>query len=339
MCSSKHNGRHLPKGRSSGFVSRLGQKQRQISKYLVDLIKAATHTTKGDVSMNSENTVPSTGAGTISNQQAYGKMPDIESPLENKTGPSESQDVLTKRASESEQPRAKIPEERTAEEQTAPPAEARTTGDPEKVDAAPIPDQVQDGFQKLEAVLAENQQAILETFEKKLTYDRFKEEQIDRLHTELVAYKRDLLTKTTRPLVEGLVRLYGGLQKTEHDLQKFAAEDLTPDLLFETLAGFRDDLEIVLEQQGVVLFSEPEEKFNPRRQTCRRNVPCEDESMIGLIADRRTPGFEQNGEILKKELVEVYIRSGKKNATTETAPISQPAEVVATTNQTGAEHE
>jgi hypothetical protein len=40
---------------------------------------------------------------------------------------------------------------------------------------------------------------ILEAFEHKLAYDRTKQEQIDRLHKELVSYRSDFITKTGRP--------------------------------------------------------------------------------------------------------------------------------------------
>jgi len=150
---------------------------------------------------------------------------------------------------------------------------------------------------------------LLQHLRDKLTYDRFKEEQITRLHEELQAYKSDLVAKPARQLVQGLIRMHDDLGKMATALRQKPAEELTPERFFQQFADFQDDLELLLGQNGVERFQTPGDVFDPRRQTAIRMVPADDPSRVGQIAERLRPGFEQGEALLQKERVAVYVAS------------------------------
>jgi len=183
---------------------------------------------------------------------------------------------------------------------------------PPSGDIAPssaLPAAVADELAALRRCVEESSQELRKAFADKLAFDHHKEKQIDSLHAELQSYKRDLLARATQPLVSGLVRLHDSFGRMAEHMRGEPPEELTPERFFEVLEGFRDDLEIVLEDHGVTLFREPDERFEPRRQSSRRTVGTPDESRIGTVAGRVRPGFEQGELLLRKEMVDVYVRA------------------------------
>lgn len=147
---------------------------------------------------------------------------------------------------------------------------------------------------------------LRETLVAKLTYDRFKEEQIERLHAELQEHKKDLLARTVRPLLSRIIRLHGDLDRMVDGLRSRAPEDLTPERFFQALQGLADDLEILLEDHGVQAFEHPDHRFDPNRQTALEALETDDEGQVGHVARRVRPGFEYGQVLLQKERVVVY---------------------------------
>ncbi len=194
----------------------------------------------------------------------------------------------------------------------APPPPAPASEAPPPLPEAPaslLPETVVEELAALGHRVEKGSQTLLKAFEDKMAFDRHKEQQIDALHDELQEHKRDLLARATRPLLSGLVRLHDSLGRMVEDLRHESPEELTPERFFGILEGFQDDVEIVLEDNGVSLFLEPCERFEPRRQTSRRTVETDDEDRVGRIAHRARPGFEQEETLLQKERVDVYVRA------------------------------
>jgi molecular chaperone GrpE len=156
---------------------------------------------------------------------------------------------------------------------------------------------------------------LLQQLRDKLTYDRFKEDQIARLHEELQSYKSDLISKPARQLLQGLIRLHDDLGKMTTMLRQKPAEELTPERFFQQFADFQDDLELFLGQNGVEPFQTPGDVFDPRRQTAIRTVPADDPAQVGQIAERLRPGFHQGEALLQKERVAVYVASNGNDNT------------------------
>lgn len=172
---------------------------------------------------------------------------------------------------------------------------------------------VPDPLSRLESALLGGFADLLREIRDKAAVDRFREEQVDRLHTELQTYKNDLVSKQARLLIQGIVRLHDDLGRAVGALRQKPPEELTLDALFRQLADFQDDIELLLGQHGVERFEALGEEIDPRRQTVARTIPTDDPGRAGRIAERVRPGFEQGETILQKERVAVWVASNGTN--------------------------
>jgi molecular chaperone GrpE (heat shock protein) len=187
-----------------------------------------------------------------------------------------------------------------------------------EVPDAPAPPDNSDGTlgsaaERLETLIATGVSSILGEFRDKLALDRFKEDQITRLHEEVQAFRNDLVLRTVRQVLQGLIRLHDDMGKVAASLRERPAEELTPERVFQQIEGFRDDVELLLGQHGVERFEAAVEEFDPRRQTALRTVPAGDPAQVGRIAERLRPGFEQGETLLQKERVAVFAATSGTN--------------------------
>ena len=193
-----------------------------------------------------------------------------------------------------------------------PPPEREVPGSP----APPALDTQDVDLDRLEAAIVNGVESILAEFRDKLALDRFKEEQITRLHEELQEYRNDLISRTARQILLGLIRFHDSLGKVTAALRQKPVEELTPELFFRQLEGFQDDVELLLGQHEVERFEEPGTDFDPRRQTSVRSLSTEDPALVGRIAERVRSGFQQGETLLQKERVAVYAAANGANAKT-----------------------
>jgi molecular chaperone GrpE (heat shock protein) len=159
----------------------------------------------------------------------------------------------------------------------------------------------------LEAAMKAGFYNILKELGDKWALDKFKEDQIARLHEELQAYKTDLVYQSARQLLLGLIRLHDDLGKMIASLRQRPADELTPERFFQHFSDFQDDIELLLGQHGVERFEVGEEEFDPCRQTVLRTVSTSEPGKIGRVAERLRPGFERGEALLQKERVAVYV--------------------------------
>ncbi|MBW2737705.1 MAG: nucleotide exchange factor GrpE [Deltaproteobacteria bacterium] len=148
---------------------------------------------------------------------------------------------------------------------------------------------------------------ILHSFEQKLAYDITKQQQIDSLHSELQKYRTDLIAKTNRPIINGLIRLHDDIGRLVEKLKSCPPEQLNHNRFFKVIDGIQEDIEILLDQNGIITFRESFEEFSPRRQQAIKSIPINEEDLNGVVAARIRPGFEIGNEIIKKERVTVYV--------------------------------
>lgn len=191
-------------------------------------------------------------------------------------------------------------------------ATASADGEPEVPTAEAIPETRLDRLEEslasgLTSLIEAFETRLVEAFESRLAYDHHKDQQIDRLHDELQEHKKDLLARTSRPWIHGLIRLHDDLGRTTDALGEKPPEELTTERFFKTLAGFGEDLVLLLERNGVHPFEAPGEDFDPRRQTTVHRVETDDPERVGRIAARVRPGFEQGTAVVQKERVAVYV--------------------------------
>ena len=195
--------------------------------------------------------------------------------------------------------------ETPAEEETASPRAGQDTPVEAAAPAAAL--------ERLELAVTAGFAEVLGEFRDKLALDRFKEDQITKLHEELQTFRNDLVLRTIRQVLQGVIRLHDNLGKVAASLRQKPAEELTPERFFKLLEGFQDDVEMLLDQHGVEKFEAGGEEFDPRRQTASFNVPTGDPARVGRIAERLRPGFEQGEALLQKERVAVFAATSGTN--------------------------
>jgi molecular chaperone GrpE len=157
---------------------------------------------------------------------------------------------------------------------------------------------VRDGFERVQSAL-----------EERLALDRFRENQIDKLHAEVQGYKADVVSKAVRPVLQSLIRLHDDLGKVIDALRAEDEAALSPQRLLTLLEGFHEDVELALDHNGVSVFRTTTDEFDPRRQKAVRTVDAEEPAHAGRVAARVRPGFEQGDVIVEKERVAVYVLS------------------------------
>jgi molecular chaperone GrpE (heat shock protein) len=170
---------------------------------------------------------------------------------------------------------------------------------------------------RVEAAVAAGFVDLLRELQERSTLDRFKEEQVARLHEELQAYRSDLVSQAARQLLLGIIRLHDDLGKMISLLRQRPAAELTPELFFRQFAEVQDDVEILLGQHGVNCFETAGDAFDPHRQTALRTVLTADLGQVGRVAERIRPGFAKGEMLLTKERVAVYVTDHGRNDATE----------------------
>lgn len=177
-------------------------------------------------------------------------------------------------------------------------------GNPESTD---LPTDLLAKIDRLAAAVQAGFSSILKEIGTKLALDKFKEDQITRLHEELRAYRTDLIYQSARQLLLGLIRLHDDLGKEMASLRQRPVQELTPERILQYFLGFQDDIELLLGQHGVERFAVTDEGFDPHRQTALHTVPTSEASKIGRLAERLRPGFKRGDALLQKERVAVYV--------------------------------
>jgi molecular chaperone GrpE len=159
-------------------------------------------------------------------------------------------------------------------------------------------------YKKFEEMLKEHTNTIVETFQKKMLYDMHKEQQIDKLHSELQEYKMDLLAKTNRPFINGLIYIFDDLDKI---LDKVKDDLEFSEKTIKIVKNIQEDILILLEENGIVEYRDIDEKFNPARQQVVKKVSTPNKELVGMVVVSIRPGFELANVVIRKEKVAVYI--------------------------------
>ena len=172
----------------------------------------------------------------------------------------------------------------------------------------------------LEKLVDQGVRRVLESFDAKLAYDATKQQQIDRLHEELQQHRSDLLARATRPLVLGIIRLHDDIGKLQTALQGKAAGEMTPQRMQGLLQGVQEDVEVLLQQNGIAAYRGPAGDFDPRRQRLVGRVATPDAKLANTVAESVRPGFEQGQEVIEKERVRAYEHDRGAPQAAEAAP-------------------
>lgn len=144
-------------------------------------------------------------------------------------------------------------------------------------------------------------EGLQKKFDEKIAVDEHKNGLFDKLYKERDEYKNDLYGKLLKPFIMGSIGIINDLRLY---VSKMDTYDVERSLNY--LKTLPDDIEELLENNGVELYSEESETFNPRTQRAKKIVPTEDASLNNTIAERIEKGYSWNGVVLRPEMVAVY---------------------------------
>lgn len=170
-------------------------------------------------------------------------------------------------------------------------------------------DSTQQSFEQLLGLLAN----LNNQFEAKLKYDKHKDEVIDKLHEENQQLKNDLYKKLTIPFINGLIALIDDynllfINHKEIEIENFDKEQLinNREKLLKQFGYIVDDLDDLLNKNGVESFNTPSDSFNPSEQKIIEVISTDNEQLDKKIAKRIKKGFRFNGSIIRPEYVSCY---------------------------------
>lgn len=138
-------------------------------------------------------------------------------------------------------------------------------------------------------------------FDGKIAEDEHKAQLFDKMYNELQSYKTDLYAKILKPFILSTITL---LDDTNTFIGKLGENESA--LAEKYLRTMPDDLIDILESNGVVLYEDDVDKFNPRTQRVVKQVPTDNPDLDNFIVKRIRKGYSWNGVNLKPELVWIY---------------------------------
>jgi molecular chaperone GrpE len=168
-------------------------------------------------------------------------------------------------------------------------------------------DEILDPIQIKLDEIHEGVEGLRRDFEFKLKNDAQKNKIIDGLHTELQAYKNDIVKSHLRALVMDVIQFIDNTRKlTQHYATRDPA-DVDPTKLLNLLDGIPSELEDLLNRQGVAPFTCEDAAFDPSRQRAMKRIPTPEAGQDKTVAERLHPGYEWDGQIIRPEMVMVHV--------------------------------
>lgn len=149
--------------------------------------------------------------------------------------------------------------------------------------------------------LSRQNELLQKKFDQKIAQDEHKAQLFDKMYAELQSYKTDLYAKLLKPFVLSTITL---LDDTNTFLGKLGENESVQAEKF--LRTMPDDLIEILEANGVVLYEDDSDKFNPKTQRVVKQVPTDKPELENTIAKRVRKGYSWNGVNLKPEMVWIY---------------------------------
>lgn len=149
--------------------------------------------------------------------------------------------------------------------------------------------------------LQENLLRLEEKFDKKIAEDTHKNSLFDKMYEELASYKKDLYAKLVGPFVNETISLLDDYERLIDRIDTMDYEKLK-----KYVMGIPDDLESILDNNGVERYTDDTEKFNPKTQRVVKTIPTGNMELENVIAERTRKGYRWNGVMLKPEMVKIF---------------------------------
>lgn len=192
-------------------------------------------------------------------------------------------------------------------------ADDETANPVPSVDVLP-PDRVLD--------LAARLDSLSSRIESRLDDALMQREAFDRLYEDFDRCRKHESLALVLPWINGLIRIHDNIGKTCDALAPSQAPAADNHAAARHLIGVQEELEVLLENNGVVLYREADERFNSSRQSVLRLEPTARPEQDGRIAASVRPGFELGERVLRKERVSVY-KHRPESASSSDGPSAQ----------------
>lgn len=140
-----------------------------------------------------------------------------------------------------------------------------------------------------------------EKFDKKIAEDTHKNALFDKMYDELASYKKDLYAKLVGPFINETISLIDDYERLVERIDTIDHEKL-----IKYIKGIPEDLESILDNNGVERYSDDTEKFNPKTQRVVKTIPTGDKDVDNVISERVRKGYRWNGVMLKPEMVKIF---------------------------------
>lgn len=153
--------------------------------------------------------------------------------------------------------------------------------------------------------LLEKIDQLTELFNEKISQSTSDEKVIDRLHSELQTYKKDLYLQMLRPVLLDLIRIKVSINKKmkEYDEERVSQKIISR----EEFELYDFDINEILEKNSVESYnSNPGDVFIPRQQTIIDKVDTNKKELHSRIVRSVEYGYTLNGKVLLPEKVIVY---------------------------------
>lgn len=173
-------------------------------------------------------------------------------------------------------------------------------GEPQPMESTNPNDLINTLLERIESLNQQNE-LLLKKFDGKIAEDEHKAQLFDKMYNELQSYKTDLYAKILKPFILSTITL---LDDTNTFIGKLCENESA--LAEKYLRTMPDDLIDILESNGVVLYEDDVDKFNPRTQRVVKQVPTDNPELDNFIVKRIRKGYSWNGINLKPELVWIY---------------------------------
>jgi len=153
-------------------------------------------------------------------------------------------------------------------------------------------------------ILREKMSGVAEAVDELNTRETTQAKVFDALHTELGDYKKDFIYEHLKPVVRPLLFLYDSIEQFDGEIEQYerpANEErrgLSPRLVRENVAFFRDQLVEALRVCEVTMMEPPKGQFNAKLQKAIgvENVGAErDNTVVRVVRS----GWFLNGQLLR----------------------------------------
>lgn len=145
--------------------------------------------------------------------------------------------------------------------------------------------------------------ALNEKFDARIAYDEYKNALFDKMYGELATYKTDIYAKLLKPLILSVASM---LDEASAFIERAKSEEPDPQKMKKYISNLAMDLEEMLEVNGVELYEDPSEIFNPSTQRVVGQEITHLEYQDNQVCQRCRRGYRWNGVILRPEMVKIY---------------------------------